>query len=78
MLLVALLAGEGLTNREAAARPIVSPKTIEYHLANAYRKLGVRSRVGLARRLDGTLGDPWARTGQRRGWDAGHGHGLVH
>lgn len=59
MLLVALLAGEGLTNREAAARLIVSPKTIEYHLANAYRKLGVRSRVGLARRwteLSATLG----------------------
>lgn len=49
---VALLVGEGLTNREVAARLIVSPKTIEYHLANAYRKLGVRSRVELVRRLE--------------------------
>ena len=49
---VALLVAEGLTNREAAARLIVSPKTIEYHLANAYRKLGVRSRVELVRRID--------------------------
>lgn len=48
---VALLVGEGLTNREVAARLIVSPKTVEYHLGNAFRKLGVRSRVELVRRL---------------------------
>ena len=48
---VVLLAAEGATNREAAARLIVSPKTIEYHLGNAYRKLGVRSRVELMKRL---------------------------
>lgn len=49
---VALLVAEGLTNREAAARLIVSPKTIEYHLGNAFRKLGVRSRVELVKRLE--------------------------
>lgn len=48
---VALLVGDGLKNREAATRLFVSEKTIEYHLANVYRKLGVRSRVGLARLL---------------------------
>ena len=48
---VAQLVGDGLKNREAAARLFVSEKTIEYHLANVYRKLGVRSRVGLARFL---------------------------
>ncbi|MDP8911151.1 MAG: LuxR C-terminal-related transcriptional regulator [Actinomycetota bacterium] len=30
----------------------MSPKTIEYHLANTFRKLGVRSRVELVRRLE--------------------------
>lgn len=49
---VALLVGEGLSNREAAARLILSPKTVEYHLGNAFRKLGVRSRVELVRRLE--------------------------
>lgn len=33
---------------EAAAALFVSPKTIEYHLAAAYRKLDVRSRTELA------------------------------
>ena len=46
---VAMFVGEGLTNREAAARLFVSPKTVEYHLANAFRKLGVRSRTQLTR-----------------------------
>lgn len=48
---IVLLAADGVTNREAAMRLIVSPKTIEYHLANAYRKLGVRSRVELVKRV---------------------------
>ena len=48
---VALLVAEGATNREAAAALFVTPKTIETHLNNAYRKLGIRSRVELARHL---------------------------
>jgi DNA-binding CsgD family transcriptional regulator len=46
---VALAVAAGRTNREAAAALFLSPKTIEYHLHNAYRKLGVRSRTQLAR-----------------------------
>jgi DNA-binding NarL/FixJ family response regulator len=39
----------GATNREAAAAALfLSPKTIEFHLGNAYRKLEVRSRTELA------------------------------
>lgn len=48
---VALVVADGVTNREAAARLFLSPKTIEVHLSRAYRKLGVRTRTELARRL---------------------------
>jgi DNA-binding CsgD family transcriptional regulator len=46
---VAQLIAQGATNREAAAALFVTPKTIETHLGHIYRKLGVRSRVELAR-----------------------------
>jgi DNA-binding CsgD family transcriptional regulator len=49
---VALLLAAGKTTRETAAALFLSPKTIEYHLRNVYRKLGVRSREELARELD--------------------------
>ena len=51
-----LLAG-GMTIREAAAAVFLSPKTIEYHLRNTYRKLGVNSRDKLAAALASQPGD---------------------
>ena len=45
---IALLLADGRTTREAAAAMFLSPKTIEYHLRNVYRKLGVHSREELA------------------------------
>jgi DNA-binding CsgD family transcriptional regulator len=45
---VAFLLADGRTTREAAAAMFLSPKTIEYHLRNVYRKLDVRTRVDLA------------------------------
>ncbi len=45
----AALVGEGRTNKEIAAQLYLSPKTIEYHLANAYRKVGIHSRAELTR-----------------------------
>jgi DNA-binding CsgD family transcriptional regulator len=41
------------TNKEAAASLFLSTKTVEFHLTNAYRKLGVRSRAELVRRVEG-------------------------
>jgi DNA-binding NarL/FixJ family response regulator len=46
---VALLAAQGLTNREVAERLFVSPKTVEANLSRAYSKLGIRSRAELGR-----------------------------
>ncbi|MDH6112423.1 DNA-binding CsgD family transcriptional regulator [Kitasatospora sp. MAP12-15] len=48
---VAGLAADGATNREVAAALYVSVKTVEGTLSRVYRKLGVRSRAGLARAL---------------------------
>ena len=45
---VTLLAAEGLTNREIATQLAVTTKAVEWHLSNSYRKLGIRSRSGLA------------------------------
>ena len=45
---IALLLADGRTTREAAAAMFLSPKTVEYHLRNVYRKLDVRSREELA------------------------------
>ena len=48
---VALIVAEGTSNKEAAAALFLSPKTIEFHLSNVYRKLGLRSRTELVRRI---------------------------
>ncbi|MFC1411226.1 AAA family ATPase [Streptacidiphilus sp. N1-12] len=49
---VADLVSAGATNREVAAALFVSVKTVEGTLSRVYRKLGVRSRTGLARAAD--------------------------
>jgi DNA-binding CsgD family transcriptional regulator len=48
---IAHLLADGRTTREAAAAIFLSPKTIEYHLRNVYRKLGINSRDELAARF---------------------------
>ena len=45
-------AAAGQTNRAIAEALFVTPKTVELHLRNAYRKLGARSRHDLAGLLD--------------------------
>ncbi len=46
---VARLVAEGMTNREVAERLFVSPHTINGHLRQVFAKVGVNSRVELAR-----------------------------
>ena len=41
----------GLTNREASAKLLISVKTVDFHLQQMYRKLGIRSRTELAVRM---------------------------
>jgi DNA-binding NarL/FixJ family response regulator len=48
---VARLVAGGMSNREAAAELYLSPKTIEYHLAHIFAKLGIKTRYQLAVRV---------------------------
>jgi len=50
---VATMAADGHTNREIAQALYVTPKTVEVHLSNAYRKLDISSR----RELGGALAE---------------------
>jgi DNA-binding CsgD family transcriptional regulator len=45
------LVAEGRTNKQVAAALYLSPKTVEGHLRNVFRKLGVHSRTALARQV---------------------------
>jgi DNA-binding CsgD family transcriptional regulator len=56
---VALPVSEGKTNKQAAAELFLSPKTIEFHLASVYRKLGVSSRRELIKRFSAEGPRPW-------------------
>jgi DNA-binding CsgD family transcriptional regulator len=48
-LVVAGLIADGLSNREAAARLFMSRYTVDFHLRQIYQKLGIHSRLELAR-----------------------------
>jgi DNA-binding CsgD family transcriptional regulator len=48
---IADLAASGQSNREIAQALFVTPKTVEYHLRNTYRKLDIKARSELAQAL---------------------------
>lgn len=48
---VADLVTDGLTNREIAARLVLSDRTVETHIAAVFRKLDVRGRAAIATAL---------------------------
>ncbi|MFN8152620.1 MAG: helix-turn-helix transcriptional regulator [Solirubrobacterales bacterium] len=49
---VADLAAAGQTNKQIAQELFVTPKTVEVHLSNAYRKLDISGRRELAGALE--------------------------
>ena len=54
---VARLVAEGATNREIAQVLFLSSKTVERHVSNAFKKVGVRNRAELASRLRDLTGE---------------------
>jgi DNA-binding CsgD family transcriptional regulator len=62
------LAAAGHTNKEIAQQLFVSLRTVETHLTNAYRKLGITSRAELGAAL-GHPPEEGGRTPARPGYE---------
>jgi DNA-binding NarL/FixJ family response regulator len=62
---IAELVATGATNKEIAATLFLSPRTVEFHLRGAFRKLGVNTRTELAASVRG----PRAGAAKTQGFD---------
>jgi DNA-binding CsgD family transcriptional regulator len=60
---VADIAARGLTTRQIAESPFVTPKTVEFHLRHIYQQLDVRSRSELAALLHRAGSDSLGQSG---------------
>jgi DNA-binding NarL/FixJ family response regulator len=60
---VAEVVARGASNREAASELFLSEKTVEFHLGQIYRKLGVRSRTQLTLAVRGEASSDLDRSG---------------
>jgi DNA-binding NarL/FixJ family response regulator len=67
---VAQLAAAGATNRQIAEELFITVRTVEFHLTNVYRRIGVRKRSALA-----DVVTPVMPGGQTRRRPARHPHG---
>jgi len=77
---VAALIADGLTNREIAARLVVSKRTVDAHVEHILSKLGFSSRVQvatLAAGFPGVTGSRPRAVAGRRGMRAGRGQPLL-
>jgi len=52
---IAAMAAQAMTNRDIAQALFVTPKTVEMHLNNAFRKLGISSRTQLPQALTAVI-----------------------
>jgi DNA-binding CsgD family transcriptional regulator len=60
---IARLVSHALTNRQIARRLYLSPHTVNYHLRQIFRKLGIGSRVELARIVQQRRDEPGTGSG---------------
>jgi DNA-binding CsgD family transcriptional regulator len=60
---VAVTVAGGATNREVAGALFLSHKTVEFHLSNIYRRLGLRTRAELVRVMRDRATPPESTTG---------------
>jgi DNA-binding CsgD family transcriptional regulator len=60
--LIARLVAEGATNREVAAQLFLSPRTVDHHMRNIFSRLGIRSRIELAKLFPDSPACPLRRT----------------